>query len=166
LSNIKKDYSHVGILSAMPEEVGVILDNLKSVRSSKFGDLELFSGVFNLNDKREVFITTGWSGWGKVSAARATTRLISSSFNSIPVEMAIFTGVAGAADKELKKWDIILSNSVMQHDMDARPLFDKFVVPAIKNKKITPNYDLLEHIYNNLGKELNKKKNFFIWKCL
>ena len=141
----------------MPEEVGVILDNLSTVKTSRFGDLELYSGVLNLNDDREVLITTGWSGWGKVSAARATTRLLSSSFHSVPVEIAIFTGVAGAVDKKLKKWDIVLSNSVMQHDMDARPLFDKFVVPAIKNKKIIPNYDLLEHVYNHLRKELNKR---------
>ena len=127
----------------MPEEVGVILENLKSVQSSKYGDLELFSGILNLDDSRDVFITTGWSGWGKVSAARATTRLISSSFCSLPVDIAIFTGLAGAIDKKLKKWDIILSDSVIQHDMDARPLFEKYVIPAIK-KKIIPNPNLLK----------------------
>ena len=49
--------------SAMPEEVGIILDNLDPVQ--KFGDLELYSGEFTLDNSEEILITTGWSGWGK-----------------------------------------------------------------------------------------------------
>ena len=47
----------------MPEEVGTILDNLKCISSSKFGDLELYSGKFILENSQEVLITTAWSGW-------------------------------------------------------------------------------------------------------
>ena len=142
----------------MPEEIGVILRNLESIKSSKFGDLELYSGNFILEDSREILITTGWSGWGKVSAARATTRLLSSRIESIPVDVAIFTGVAGAIDPKLRKWDVILADSLIQHDMDARPLFDKYVIPALKNKKIIPNIDLLDKVHNGLKKELNQKR--------
>ena len=130
----------------MPEEVGIILDNMKSVNSNKFGDLELFTGNLILNNEKEILITIAWSGWGKVSAARATTRLLASNFNSLPVEIAIFTGVAGAIDKKLKQWDVVLSDSVIQHDMDARPLFDKYVIPAINNKKIFPNIFIRKYI--------------------
>ena len=140
----------------MPEETGVILDNLSSIKSKKFGDFELFSGEYYLEEK-VIYISTAWSGWGKVSAARATTRLLSSTFESIPVEMAFFTGVAGAVDKNLKQWDIILSDSVIQHDMDARPLFEKFVIPSINQKKIIPNNDLLESIFFELNRQLSKK---------
>ena len=49
----------------MPEEIGVILDNLKSVKSSKFGDFEIFSGKYNINNSKEIIVTTAWSGWGK-----------------------------------------------------------------------------------------------------
>ena len=52
----------------MPEEVGVILENLENVNSTKFGDLELFSGELVINPKKKFLITTAWSGWGKVSA--------------------------------------------------------------------------------------------------
>ena len=142
----------------MPEEVGVILENMKSIKSEKFGDLELFTGKLILNNSKEILITTAWSGWGKVSAARATTRLLASNCNSTPVEIAIFTGVAGAIDKRLKQWDVILSDSVMQHDMDARPLFDKYVIPAINNKKIFPNSSLLENIFNEFQKEFNQNR--------
>ena len=114
----------------MPEEVGVILENLESINKSEFGDLKLYSGKFFLDNSREIFITTAWSGWGKVSAARATTRLLSSKYNNVPVDKAIFTGVAGAVDAKLKKWDVIIADSVIQHDMDARPIFDKYVAPT------------------------------------
>jgi len=159
LPKSKKNCRHIGVLSAMPEEVGIILSNLESINSDEFGDLKLYSGKFDLNNSKEIFITTAWSGWGKVSAARATTRLLSSRYNAIPIDTVMFTGVAGAVDTELKKWDIILADSIVQHDMDARPLFDKYVIPALQNKKITPNIDFLNKTFNGLNTEL--KKNCF-----
>ena len=75
-----------------------------------------------------------------------------------PVDFALFTGVAGAVDKKLKQWDIILSQEVIQHDMDARPLFDKYVIPAIKSDKISPRVDVLNIIFNSLKKELTLNK--------
>lgn len=141
----------------MPEEVGIILENLESINLSKFGDLKLYSGKFVLDNSQEVYITTAWSGWGKVSAARATIRLLSSKYNNVPVDKAIFTGVAGAVDAKLKKWDVIIANSVIQHDMDARPIFDKYVIPALNNKQIFPDGNLLDKTFNDLNKEFNKK---------
>lgn len=131
----------------MPEEIGLILDNLKNIKSKKFGDLEIFSGIYISDNYKEVFVTTAWSGWGKVSSARATTRLLSSNLHSKPVEIILFTGVAGAIDTKLNQWDIVLADSVIQHDMDARPLFDKYVIPAIKNKKIIPDNEFIDSIY-------------------
>ena len=67
---------------------------------------------------------------GKVSAARATTRLLSVKYNKVPIDLMIFTGVAGAVNNKLKQWDIVIADSLIQHDMDARPIYDKFVIPA------------------------------------
>ena len=142
----------------MPEEVGAILDNLESIKSQKFGDFELFSGEWKIDDKK-FLITTAWSGWGKVSSSRATVRLISNTFNEIPVEIALFTGVAGAVDKKLKQWDVVLSEALIQHDMDARPLFEKYVIPALNSKKVFTKKKLIEKIFKNLNKKL-KENNF------
>tara|TARA_Y100000589_G_scaffold328260_1_gene371989 strand:+ start:2097 stop:2822 length:726 start_codon:yes stop_codon:yes gene_type:complete len=144
----------------MPEEVGIILNNLESIKSYQFGDLEINTGKFKLDNSREILLTIAWSGWGKVSAARATTRLLSSNLNSIPIDIIIFTGVAGAVDKKLKKWDLIIADSVIQHDFDARPIFDKFVIPALNEKKIIPNLDLVDKIFNELKKELSQNHFF------
>ena len=130
---------HIGLLAAMPQELGFFLDNLEIVESKNFGDLELFCGFWKNRSNKKILLTVAWSGWGKVSAARATTRLISNVFQNSKVDFVIFTGVAGAVDRKLRQWDVVLSEAVIQHDMDARPLFNKFVVPSIKEEKIIPN---------------------------
>lgn len=35
---------HIGILCAMPEEVGSTLDNLKNIETKLYGDLKIYSG--------------------------------------------------------------------------------------------------------------------------
>ena len=140
----------------MPEEIGYLLDNLISVRSLKFGDLELFSGEWLKSNSKKIYVTAAWSGWGKVSAARATTRLLTAKYNDIQVEVVFFTGVAGAVDKRLKQWDIVLSESVIQHDMDASPIFGKYVIPALNEKEIQTNKLLLNKVFEVINKELFK----------
>ena len=75
-----------------------------------------------------VRLSLAWSGWGKVSAARAATRLLASDPS---IDLLLFTGVAGAADPALRQWDVVLADAVVQHDMDARPLFPQFTLPAV-----------------------------------
>ena len=146
----------------MPEEVGVIINNLRSISSTKFGDLELFSGELFLSNHKRLLVTVGWSGWGKVSAARATTRLLSIKYNEIPIDLIIFTGVAGAVNKKLKQWDIVIDDSLIQHDMDARPIYDKFVIPALNNKIIISEKILINNLCKILSKKL-KEKNLEIF---
>ena len=74
-----------------------------------------------------------WSGWGKVSAARAITRILASKNK---IDLIIFTGVAGAANNNLSQWDIVIAEEVIQHDMDARPIFEKFVLPPLNKAKL------------------------------
>ncbi len=56
--------------------------------------------------------------------------------HSDPVDFLLFTGVARTVDKKLKQWDIILSHALIQHDMDGRPFFDKYCIPALNTDKI------------------------------
>ena len=116
----------------------------------KYGDLIIFSGVWKVSTSKEIYLSICFSGWGKVSASRATTRLISSIYKKKEIDFLLFTGVAGAAKNNLKQWDIIISDSVVQHDMDASPIFDKYVVPALKTKKIAPSRELLINFENSL----------------
>ena len=81
----------------MPEELGQILNNLDQIKESNHGDLTIFSGLWCRSNEKKIYISAAWSGWGKVSAARATTRVIDSVVNDCKVDFLIFTGVAGAA---------------------------------------------------------------------
>ena len=146
---------HIGLLSAMPQELGKILENLNDIKINKFGDLTVYQGIFKTSSGREVYISTAWSGWGKVSAARATTRVSASIFLDKKINLMIFTGVAGAIQKDLKQWDIIIPNNLVQHDMDARPIFEKFVIPCLKEKYIKANNKLVDHVVNLVEKEKN-----------
>ncbi|WP_188568685.1 5'-methylthioadenosine/adenosylhomocysteine nucleosidase [Undibacterium terreum] len=65
------------------------------------------------------------SGIGKVAAATTVTSLI----ENFDVSQIVLIGVAGAADAELKIGDIVIATTLMQHDMDASPLFPRFEIP-------------------------------------
>ena len=68
-----------------------------------------------------------FSRWGKVAAATTATHLIS----DFGVAEILFTGVAGAAQSELKVGDIVVGARLWQHDMDARPLFPRHEIPLL-----------------------------------
>ncbi len=141
----------------MPEELGCIINKLENVKSKKYGDFEIFSGIWTNTSQKKISLSVAWSGWGKVSSARATTRLISTLEETQKIDLLIFTGVAGSVDKKLKQWDIVISEAVIQHDMDARPLFEKFVIPIINKKKISADKNLVEHFYTSLKKNIYKE---------
>jgi adenosylhomocysteine nucleosidase len=64
---------------------------------------------------------------GKVSAA-VTTLLLLEHFGCTHI---LFTGVAGALALELRVGDIVIADRLVQHDMDARPLFPRFEIPLL-----------------------------------
>ena len=131
---------HIGILCAMPEEIGSTLDYLKNIKTKKYGDLIIHSGEWCFSNSfpksQNIHLSIAWSGWGKVSAARAATRLIGHQFKKRKIDAIFFTGVAGAINSKLKQWDIVIPYELIQHDMDARPLFKKYEIPALKTVKI------------------------------
>ena len=62
--------------------------------------------------------------------------MISNPFQNQLIDLLIFTGVAGAANLSFNQWDIVIPNELIHHDMDARPLYEKHVIPALKKAKI------------------------------
>ena len=144
---------NIGILSAMPEEIGSTLDNLENVTLTEYGDLKIYNGKLKIKvlNYDYVYITMAWSGWGKVSAARAITRILAG-INKI--DLIIFTGVAGAINKSLNQWDIVIANEIIQHDMDARPIFEKFVLPPLNKAKLKSDDFFMNWIFNSLKKSL------------
>ena len=152
---------HIGILGAMPEEVNSIIEKLKNVKKVKHGDLNIFSGVWYFTESSYINVSVAWSGWGKVSAARAATRIISSQIIDIPLDLFIFIGVAGAASENLKQWDIVIADKIYQHDFDARPFFDELTIPALGNKYLSPQNLILKNAYEVINRRLEEDKSPF-----
>lgn len=64
---------------------------------------------------------------GKVAAATTVAMLI----ERFKVTHIVFTGVAGSVDPKVKVGDIVVAESLVQHDLNAEPLFPRFQVPLL-----------------------------------
>jgi len=64
---------------------------------------------------------------GKVAAA-ATASIVIQEFNATRV---IFTGLAGGLHPDVGVGDVVVASALMQHDMDARPLFGQHEIPLL-----------------------------------
>ncbi|MDQ0471976.1 5'-methylthioadenosine/adenosylhomocysteine nucleosidase [Labrys wisconsinensis] len=62
---------------------------------------------------------------GKVAAATTATALI----HRFDVGAILFTGVAGGAGQHVRVGDIVLGETLLQHDLDASPIFPRWEVP-------------------------------------
>ena len=110
----------LGIISALQEEQEGLVEAMQ-------GPYKLIHGM------REYVVGRLWeidavcvlSRIGKVAAATTATLLV----EKFGVTHILFTGVAGAGDAAIKVGDIVVAESLVQHDMDASPLFPRFEVP-------------------------------------
>ena len=106
----------------MPQEVALLRQELRDSRAEMRGMREYLEG--NLYGKDVVLV---FSRCAKVAAASTVTTLI----EVFGVDLVIFTGVAGAVDPELEIGDVVIGTILVQHDLDARPLFRRFEVPLL-----------------------------------
>jgi len=65
------------------------------------------------------------SGIGKVAAATTATLLI----ERFGAAALLFTGVAGGLKAGVSVGDVVVARALLQHDMDASPLFPRYEVP-------------------------------------
>jgi len=116
----------IAIMSAMKEELGVLLEELERHPGSGavLGGRKYHPGVLFGKE-----VVLAFSGWGKVASASVATTLL----QHFGAEEIIFTGVAGAVDPDLQVGDVVLASELIQHDMDASPVpgIRRFEIPLI-----------------------------------
>src|SRR5579862_3787395 len=112
----------IGIVGAMPQEIALLQRDLQHPRVETRGMRQYLQGTLYGKDVVLVF-----SRCAKVAAASTVTTLI----EVFGVDLVVFTGVAGAMDPNLEVGDVVLGTSLVQHDLDARPLFRRFEVPLL-----------------------------------
>jgi adenosylhomocysteine/aminodeoxyfutalosine nucleosidase len=99
----------IGILCAMREELEPILENMKVKEKLNHANNIYYLASFEGKD-----IVLAYSKIGKVNAALSATIMI----EKFKIEKLLFSGVAGAIDKDLKIGDLIIATKTAQHDVD------------------------------------------------
>lgn len=125
----------IGIMSAIPEEITGVVHLLENKEEIRLGKRTYYSGL--INNQHVVVV---YSRIGKVAAATTISTLILK-FN---ITELIFTGVAGGISSQLKIGDIVVGTELVQHDMDAFPLFPKYEIPLIGKSYFEANQHLVE----------------------
>ena len=112
----------IGVLGAMPQETALLERELTNVHPQRRGMRDYLEGTMYGKD-----VVLVYSRMAKVAAASTVTTLI----EAFSVDQVVFTGVAGAADPALNVGDVVIGTLLVQHDLDARPLFRRFEVPLL-----------------------------------
>lgn len=114
--------SRFGIVSALHQEQAGLVDAMTDVQTEQRGMRDYTCGT--LWGQPVVCVL---ARLGKVAAAATVATLIER-FN---VTHIVFTGVAGAVGTGLRPGDIVIADTLVQHDMDATPLFPRYQVPLL-----------------------------------
>jgi adenosylhomocysteine nucleosidase len=110
----------LGLISALKQEQTGIIDAMQETQLVNRGMRDYVTGKLWGID-----CTCVLSRIGKVAAATTVATLI----ERFQVTHVLFTGVAGSADPSVTVGDIVIAESLIQHDMDSSPLFPRFEVP-------------------------------------
>ena len=110
----------LGIISALHEEQQGLVEAMQRPYKLIHGMREYWAGQL-----WEIDAVCVLSRIGKVAAAMTATTLV----EKFGVTHILFTGVAGAGEASIAVGDIVIAESLVQHDMDASPLFPRHEVP-------------------------------------
>jgi adenosylhomocysteine nucleosidase len=128
----------LGIISALDQEQAGLIDHMENTKTVTRGMRDYVSG--NLWGIDSVCVL---SRLGKVAAAATAATLI----ERFDVTHIVFTGVAGGADAKVRVGDIVVAEQLVQHDIDASPLFPRFEIPLTGQSRMSSDRflsDLLE----------------------
>jgi adenosylhomocysteine nucleosidase len=150
----------LGVISALYEEQQGLVEAMQRPYKLIHGMREYFLG--HLWEIDAVCVLTRI---GKVAAAMTATTLV----EKFGVTHILFTGVAGSAEKSVNVGDIVVAESLVQHDMDASPLFPRFEVPLTGLAHFLPDHqlslrlagaahDFLEQDFGNMIEDVDRKE--------
>ena len=112
--------ARVAIVSAMREELHALLALLQDAQSIELAGRRFHQGL--MHGQPVVLVLCGI---GKVAASLTATLLA----HEFDVELLVFTGVAGGLQPGVQVGDVVVAQQLLQHDIDASPLFPRFEVP-------------------------------------
>ena len=112
--------TRLAIVGAMHEEIAALRPCLADVRTEHRAGRDFHLGRL---DGHDVILVR--CGIGKVAAATTTAVLL----DAFDARAIVFTGVAGGLGEGVRVGDIVVATTLLQHDMNAEPLFPRWEVP-------------------------------------
>lgn len=113
----------LAIVAALPDELAAI-DAAASAEGPltvrRVAGRELRTGRLGGRD-----VILALSGVGKVAAASTATLLVGQA------SAVVMVGTAGGLGAGVNPGDVVVASELLQHDLDARPLWDRWVVPSL-----------------------------------
>jgi len=110
----------LGLMSALNEELHLLMPALVGTRTVMHAGREFHCGKL---DGRDVVLVL--SRVGKVAAATTAAMLV----ERFDASALVFTGTAGGLGAGVRVGDVVIARELLQHDMDASPLFPRHEVP-------------------------------------
>jgi adenosylhomocysteine nucleosidase len=114
--------TRLAIISAMDEELSALLPLLADARSELHAGRRFHLGRLGAHEAVLVLC-----GIGKVAAA-CTATLLAERYSA---GRMVFTGVAGGLHAQVRVGDVVIASELLQHDLDASPLFPRHEVPLL-----------------------------------
>lgn len=134
----------IGVIVAIDEEMNAIKEKMKDIEEQKIYNLHFYKG--KINDKRYVVVK---SGVGKANAARTTQILV----DRFEIDCIINFGTAGGINYNLQIGDVVIGETLLQHDFDTSTFGDEkfYITGAGKyffsdKELITKAEDILEKL--------------------
>jgi adenosylhomocysteine nucleosidase len=140
----------LGLISALNEEQAGLIENMENIYALSRGMRDYVAG-----DLWGVDTVCVLSRLGKVAAAATAATLI----ERFDVTHILFTGVAGSADNNVRIGDIVVADQLVQHDINASPLFPRFEIP-LTGKSRLPSDKFLSDVLTQAAKSF-AKEDFF-----
>lgn len=112
----------VAIVAAMHEELAALLAQMPDEQRVRAAGREFWVG--HLQGQPVVAVL---SRIGKVAAALTAALLV----ERFGVRAIVFTGVAGGLAPGVDVGDVVVATELLQHDLDASPIFPKYEVPLM-----------------------------------
>lgn len=146
----------IGIIGAMDEEIEILLKNINLSKKEIKARMEFNIGTIL---GKEVIVVR--SGIGKVNAAVCTQILI----DDYNVEKIINVGVAGGIGENIYPGDVIIADTLVQHDVDTSVFGDKLgQIPRLETFDFKCDEKLVELAKDACEK--NTKYNSFVGRIV
>ena len=128
----------LGVLAALPEELGDLIAAMQA--ESGVTTRTLGRRDYHLGTVHGAPCVVTLARIGKVAAAATASALI----HAFDVEAIVFTGVAGGVGPGVHVGDVVVGETLLQHDMNAEPLFPRHEIPLLARSRFDADHALAE----------------------